>query len=234
MEMPMESSKPASIGKRFTGILLNPKQTFEEIAQHPNWGWALLIITLINLACTLLTIPKLKIFLMETMQQQAQQNPALNTPEMAHFAETSGLIGAIIGAMLVPAITCLIFALLLKIFNAFSGEKMPFRRFYAVSVYAYIPVLFTLLIQTVVIILSAHPDFAGAPSSLYAFFPSGATGFAANFAKQVEPFFLWSLYLLALGGSTLIRKPVRNTALYIFILWVIYALLIASKTAALA
>lgn len=228
------STQPASIWKRFTGIILNPRQTFEEIISHPNWGLALLIITIINTACTVLTLPKLKVFLMQTFEQQAQQNPALNTPQGLDMAVTSGVVAAIFGAVIMPAISCLIYALLLKIFNLFTGEKTLFRRFYAVSVYAYIPVLFTILIQTIVILCSAHPDLTAASSSLYTFFPAGASGFAANLAKQIEPFSIWSLVLAALGGSTLMRKPFRTTAAYLIIVWAIYVIVIASRVPAIS
>lgn len=226
-------SQPTPVLKRFAGILLNPRQTFEEIVKHPNWGLALFIITLINVVCTLITLPKLKVFMLETLQQEMQTNPALNTPEALHIVETTSLIGAVIGALFIPAITCLVLALLFKLFNAFSGDKQPLRRFFTISVYAYIPVLFTLLIQTIVVSFSAHPDFSAAPSSLYLFFPAGASGFAANLAKQVDIFFLWSLFLAAMGSSILIRKPLRSTTIYIFILWAAYALFIASRTPAL-
>lgn len=232
MENPSE--KPASIWQRFCGVLLNPRQTFEEIVSHPNWGLALLVITIINAAFTLVTLPKLKVFMLETIQQQAQQNPALNTPQGLDMAVTSAVVAAVAGAVLAPAVSCLIYALLLKIFNLFTGEKAPFRRFYAVTVYAYTPILFTLLIQTIVAVLSAHPNFMASPSSLYAFFPAGASGFAANLAKQIEPFMLWSLFLMAMGGSTLMRKPLRSTVCYIFVLWAIYALVMASRMPAIS
>lgn len=227
MENP--SPKPAAVWQRFWGVLLNPRQTFEEIISHPNWGLALFIITIINAALTLVTLPKLKVFMLETIQQQAQQNPALNTPQGLDMALTSAVVAAVAGAVLAPAVSCLIYALLLKLFNLFTGEKTPFRRFYAVTVYAYTPILFTLLIQTLVTTLSAHPNFMASPSSLYAFFPAGTSGFAANLAKQIEPFMLWSLFLIAMGGSTLMRKPVRSAACYMFALWAIYAIVMASR-----
>jgi hypothetical protein len=228
------SAKPLSVWRRFYGVLFNPVPSFAEIISKPNWGLALCVITIINAALTLVTLPKLKVFMLETIQQQAQQNPALNTPQGLDVAMTSGVIAAVAGAILAPAFGCLIYALLLKIFNMFTGEKAPFRRFYAVTVYAYVPLLFSLLIQTVVVLLSAHPDFTSSASSLYAFFPAGASGFAANLAKQVEPFFLWSLCLMALGSSALMRKPMRTTAIYIFILWVVYAVFMASRMPALS
>ncbi len=232
--MENSAARPASVWQRFCGVLWNPRQTLEEIISRPNWGWALLIITIINIGLTLPTLPKLKVFMLETIQRQAQQNPALSSAQMSDMAAVSGLVGAVMGAALVPALTCLLFALLLKLFNLFTAEKIPLRRFFAVGVYSYTPLLLALMIHTLVVLLSAHPDFTASPSSLYAFFPAGAGGFAANLAKQVDPFLLWSIFLNALGGSLLMRKPVRSTACYLFILWAVYAVIIASRMPALS
>ena len=48
--------------------------------------------------------------------------------------------------------------------------------------------------------------------------------FPAMLAARIDPFMLWSLYLAALGGAILIKSEVKKVGVYVFLVWLIYAL----------
>ncbi|MDD3897665.1 MAG: hypothetical protein PHE82_01750, partial [Syntrophomonadaceae bacterium] len=55
-------------------------------------------------------------------------------------------------------------------------------------------------------------------------FPPDTYTFPAMLAAQINPFMLWSLYLAALGGAFLMKSEVKKVGIYVFLVWLIYAL----------
>ncbi|WP_160328900.1 YIP1 family protein [Syntrophomonas wolfei] len=151
-------------------------------------------------------------------------NPALSSPEALDMAANAAIIGGIAGALLTPLLFALIVALLLKLFNALAGDKVPYRKLFSVSVYAYLPLLLSSLIGLALGLTTPAENFGSISISLYLLFPPDTYTFPALLAAQINPFILWSLYLAALGGAILMKSEVKKVGSYIFLLWLIYAL----------
>jgi len=173
----------------------------------------------------LASLPKLKEFTLYTLELQAQTMPELADAAAMDIAVSGLVIFALIAGLFSPAIMCLLYAGLLKLFNLFAGEPAPFRQFFAITVYSYFPIIFAAVIATIMILMSPATHLEEVSTSLYLLFPPppGSTGFAANFARQIDPFLLWSLVLMALGSSVISRAQFKSYAIFLGVLWLLFA-----------
>jgi len=225
MNMPLEPHKQMTVGKRISGVLFNnPRGAFADIGEQPRWLPPLLIAMTVSLLCALAIIPKLKEFTRYTLELQAQTMPELANEAAVAMAVNGTVVVAVIGSLLSPVIMCLVGAGLLKLFNLFAGEPTQFRKFFAVTVYSYFPILIGSVISTILIAISPATHLEEVSTSLYLLFPPGSKGFAASLARQVDPFYLWSLILMALGSSVISRSRLVSYAVYVLGLWLLLAL----------
>ncbi len=137
MELELNTTN-LSLGQKLYRIFTNPSSVFIDLERIHNWFAALLIISSISLATVLPLLSKMKEYSMIKLQQMPD-NSAFATPEMLNMAGTISVIGILVGSFLVPPLFALIMALLLKLFNAFAGDKVQYRKLFAVCVYAYLP-----------------------------------------------------------------------------------------------
>lgn len=210
-----------NLSSRIIGTFLSPRAVFEDVAGKPTWLPTLLFICIINLAFSLLTIPKVREFTEITLQAQLQA-----VPEAADFTAMvmqTISITTIAGAAFSPVIFCLVAAGLLKLCNMFTAEPTPYRKFYAVSVYACLPMLIASIIASILTLMTPAANLSEVSTGLYLLFPPGSTGFAAALARQVDPFYLWTIFLVAMGGAVISRGKTKSYAIFMFALWAIFA-----------
>lgn len=224
MNIPLEPQEQMSVGTRIIGVFNNPRTAFADIGDQPRWLPPLLIITAINLLSTVASIPKIKEFSLYTLEQQAQAAPDLAVGAAADMVVNAAIVGAVLVGLFSPVFICLLYAGLLKLFNLFAGEPTQFRKFFAVTVYSYFPLLIATVIATGLILVSPATHLEEVSTSLYLLFPPGSKGFAASLARQIDPFFLWSLVLMALGGSIISKTRFRSYVIYVLGIWVFFAL----------
>ena len=224
MNLSLEPQEQTIVGRRIMGVLFNgPQAAFADIGRQPRWLPPLVIVSIISFLCSLVSIPKLKEFTLYTLELQAQTMPELADAAAMDIAVSGLVIFALIGGLFSPAIMCLLYAGLLKLFNLFAGEPAPFRQFFAVTVYSYFPIIFGTVIATIMILMSPATHLEEVSTSLYLLFPPGSKGFAANIARQIDPFFLWSLVLMALGSSVISRARFKSYSIFLGVLWLLFA-----------
>jgi hypothetical protein len=137
-----------SLGQRLSRIFTSPSSVFMDLERNHSWP-ALLIISSISLVATLPLLSKMREFSIMQLQRMPD-NPALSSPEAINLVGTTAVIGTIVGALLTPLLFALIIALLLKLYNAFAGDKVQYRKLFSVCVYAYLPLLLSSLIALVI------------------------------------------------------------------------------------
>lgn len=222
--MELELNNPTlSLGQRLSRIFTSPGSVFTDLERNHSWLAALLIIAGVSLAATLPLLSKIKAYGIIQLQQMPD-NPALANPQALETAAQVTVIATIAGAILIPLFFALIMALLLKLCNAFTGDKVQYRKLFSVCVYAYLPMLLSTLIGLGLGLTTPLESFGNVSTSLYLMFPPDSHSFAAMLAAHVDPFLLWSLYLTALGGAILMKSEVKKVGLFVFAVWLIYAL----------
>jgi hypothetical protein len=219
--------KNLSLWQRLTGVIVNPRPAFLDIAEHPNFIGGAIVLCAVNLLVALLCLPKLKDFT-ALMMEKAGPMP----PEAAAFKGIAGTVTsvtAILGAVIGPLLFWLLTAVLLLLFGYLTSKRTSFRSLYAVSVFAYVPTTIAGLIQGVLIALRPAEDLKNITTSLAMFLPAESGSLAYRVLSLIDPFGLWSLALLALGGAVALKTSFSKTAAFIFILWVIYGAVIIAN-----
>ncbi len=228
MNINTETPASMSFSQRIIETFLSPRAVFEDVSCRPSWLSALVSICIINLGFSLLTISKIQEFMQITMQSQMQTAPG--SADYMAIAVKTATISAVAGAALSPVIFCLVAAGLLKLCNMFTGESTPYRQFFAVSVYAYLPMVIASVLGSILVFLTPAANLAEVSTSLYLLFPPGTTGFAAGLARQIDPFYLWTVLLISMGGAAISRGKVKTYAMFMFGLWAILAVASAFLT----
>jgi hypothetical protein len=223
--MPTGPFSQMSVGQRITGVLFNgPRDTFAVIGEQPRWIPPLIIVSLVSFLSTLATISKLKEYTAYTLELQAQAAPEIANAAATDMLLNAAVVAALVGSLVMPGIMCLLYAGLLKLFNLFAGEPAQFRQFFAVTVYSYFPILLGAVVAAIMIIISPATHLEEVSTSLYLLFPPGSKGFAATLARQVDPFYLWGLVLMALGSSVISRTRFTSYVGYVAGIWLLFAL----------
>jgi hypothetical protein len=205
--------------QRMWGMIVNPGETFREILARPFFLVAMLLFVAASVAVILLILPKMLAFVVLEVEK-------LGAAELAAYQEhqESWVIGVtIVGAVIAPLITWLICALALKFYNMFVGKQVLFRQFFAVAVFAHVPVLLGSLVYASLVRSAPAENFDRVTTSLAALMPE-AQGFIYLLLVHADPFVFWAIVLLGIGGALAMQVSVRSTTLYLLGLWALYAL----------
>lgn len=200
-----------------------PGKTFDDIIARPGAAAIVVLLLSINFILALPIIPKIK----EYTLWNIQNNPAVsNMPAQAiSMAPTMAVVGTLFNAILGPLIMWLIMAGLLKLYNVFSGEKAPFKTLFAVTVYAYLPLMLASIIHTALIMTSPAQNMEKISTSLALLLPGDQMDRLYLIMNQINPFFIWGLVLLAVGSSVVMKVPAVKTGTYVGVLWIIFVLI---------
>jgi len=221
--MVLQDGKHLNTVRRLLGVVFNPGETFRDIVVRPYSLAVALVAITVSLVAAVLILPKLKAF---TAWQLEQMPPGAMSPQELTAVQDYGAMAvtgaAIGGAIILPALIWLVCALLLKLFNMFAGNQTSFRQFFAVAVYAYVPVLLGGLVYAVIVLFSRAENFSYVTISLAALLPKMELGFTYTLLAQVNPFVLWTIVLLGMGGAQAMQVSIRSTVGYLLALWILY------------
>ncbi|MFZ5634381.1 MAG: YIP1 family protein [Bacillota bacterium] len=212
-----------SLWKKVYGVIWgSPARTLDHIAQKPDFVGAGGLILAANLALTAVLVPKIREFTAWTMQN-LPPGVKLSALQM-DIAVNAAVVSALAAAVIIPPVLWLVMAGLLKLFNAFTGEKAGFKPLFAVTVFAYLPVLLGSIVKTAIILATPARSMARVTISPALFMPAPdlVPGKAYILLSHMDPFVVWSLVLTALGGSLAMKIPFWRTFIYLAALWVLY------------
>lgn len=227
MENQTTGTVPMNMWQRMAGVLVTgPRAAFEDIAAKPYFAGMLIFNIAATLLLTLPMLPKIQEFTLLMMQKNLKQHSVPGDAAAAlNMAASGAVVATLAGALLGPVVMWLITAALLKLFNSFAGEKAAFKQLFAVSVYAYLPVLLAAMIQTGLIMVTPAANMIKVSTGLSLLLPPDATGPLAGIAGQIDPFSIWNVYLLSLGGAVAMNTRVKKVAIYMYSLWLVYVII---------
>ncbi|MCG8401036.1 MAG: YIP1 family protein [Firmicutes bacterium] len=212
-----------NLWQRISGVLWGgPGKTFADIAARPGVTAMVLLLLSVSFLLALAILPKIKEFTLWTIQNEP--NAVNMPPEAMSMATTLTVVVTLLGSVLAPLILWLIMAGLLKLYNAFAGEKAPFQTLFAVTVYAYLPVMLGSIIKTALIMTSPAQNFQKISTSLALLLPGDQMDRLYMVLMQVDPFFIWGVVLLAVGSSVVMKVAPVKTGAYVGALWLVYVL----------
>jgi len=157
----------------------------------------------------------------ENMPQQEMNAEQL--AKMKDFMSGGAVIGAGAAAVVMPFVIWLVVALLFKFLNLFIGNEAPLKKLYAVAVISSIPTVIGTALRNILVFFSPAENYATVTTSAALVLPKGTTGPLFAVLSGIDPFYIWNLALLAVGGALVLKTTVRKTGIMVFIIWVLVA-----------
>lgn len=223
-----QAGRPSlNVWQRLAGVLTSPRQTFADIVAHPRFAAGLAVLCAVNLLVAILVLPKLRAFMLWSIEQQATQ--MLPGAAMAQEMVVAGAtVGVLVASVTGPPLYALLMAVLLFFFGYLVKNRAPFRALFAVGVFAYAPATIAIVIAGALIASRPAEQFKSITTSLAMFLPAGAEGLLHRVLSLVDPLGLWSLALVALGGAVAYKTTFGKAAAYLFVLWALYVAAVAT------
>lgn len=216
-----------SMPRRVWGVIVEPVKTFKAIREDPRAVIPIIIVLVINLLLVIWLLPQIK----EIAEEAMKQTPKMTPEQMKAGLQWTG-ISAVIGAVALPPLIWLIQAALLALFNQFSLGTAKFKQLFVVAFFAGIPGFLGGVIKSILMAIMGAKQAMAISTSLALVLPRSTTsGFWYMLLSRFDVFGIWSLILLVLGGAIAMQKDGKKLALYIFGLWLVYAVLISLLTA---
>jgi hypothetical protein len=221
---------PLSEISRITGVFLDPKKAFADIAARPRW-WAPLVLLIIMVSAFMFTYSKhvgWETYMRKTMETSTRtQGLTAEQKEQAitrgaSIAAVTGTIGAVIS---MPIVYLLVAAVLLVVVKM-MGQAITFKQMFAITCYSFLTGVVSSALAIVVMFLKNPEDFDlqnPLVFNLGAFLdPQSAPKFLHSLATSVDLFSFWTIALLATGIAAAGRKLAWSKALTgVLVPWVI-------------
>ena len=221
---------------RITGVFLDPKKAFADIAARPSWilPVALLIVIALTFVYTYSTRVGWERYIRQTMENNPRvQNLPADQRETqiqagAKFAPILGYAGAVVGTVLIILIVGGVMVLMCKM----VGASVTFKQMFAISAWARLPG-FLGGILAIVVMYTKDPEAFDLKNPLPFFNlgvvleppPPGSGKFLYTFATSIDIFTIWSILLLAVGISVAARKvPFSKAVMLVGIPWIVWVL----------
>jgi len=243
---PTQAEEPARIGEagRFTGVLLSPGETFEDINRKPSWIVPLLISIAVSTVFWWFILWYFDAgwhqFMRKTLADRAAQSgqPPPTDEAVAKALSFTKIIYysiAVVGPIIIGLLVAGVFALGMMVMQA----QTTFKKIFSVVLWSGAVTGLVSIIVTIASVLfvrgsEAAKDFnpqdlgnlsATNPGALL---PSSTSAVVKALASSIDVFTIWYLILLSIGLAAIAgTKKIKtgNTAKLVFGLWVIVVLI---------
>lgn len=199
-------------------VITSPGEAFTAAAAAPRLLGSIVLILAVNLAVTLVILPKTREFARITLENM----PGL-TAEQIEMSLSAVGITAVAAALAIPLLIWLLEAAYLKLFDQFAVSGTSFKALFTVAVLAWVPALLGNLVKTVLMLMVEAKDVELIQTSLAVILPpEQAAGVLYAVLSKIDPFIIWNLVLLAIGTAVVTKIETRRTALWVIGLYLIY------------
>jgi Yip1-like protein len=224
-------SAPAGLPARVIGILTSPRQTYEGVVARPRWFGMMAVVLLTSVVL-------LFIFLSTPVGQQAMLDQQVKQAELrgvemsdAMYRRTEAMLPMfrfiIPGSILVvgPIMTFLIAGILYGVFNVAMGGDAIYKQVLAVVTHAG---AVQIVQQLFTIPFNYFRESMSSPTTLAVFAPMlDERGFVARVLGMIDLFFLWWIFVLAVGLAVLYKKRTQPIAISLIATYLVIILAIA-------
>ena len=229
-----DNAPPMSEVGRITGVYLDPKTAFADIAARPRWYVPLILLIVAAIAFTYCYTTHIgwRHYIAQTMENNPRTRdlPAEARETQinagAKIAPIFGYVGSLIG---IPVVALAIAGVLL-LMSKMMGASLQFKQMFAITAYAMLPGLISSILAIIVMFLK-NPDDFNLQNPLFfnigaALEPPPNTGkFLYSLASSIDLFTFWTILLLATGISVAARKvPFSKALVAVVVPWVIWVL----------
>ncbi|MGA2739412.1 MAG: Yip1 family protein [Bryobacteraceae bacterium] len=228
------AAPPLGEAGRLTGVLIDPKKAFADIAARPSWILPVMLMIVVGLVFTYIFTTRIgwdRYFhqvaetnsRMQQMDAQAREN-AIQMQDK--FAPIFGYAAAVVG----PPLTALIVGGIIVLMCKIGGAALKFKQTFAMSAWAMLPRVIAGILAVVVMFIKNPEDFNLQNPLAFNFGafmepPPNSGKFIYSLATSVDLFTIWTILLLAAGISAAARKAPFSKALILVVApWIIWVL----------
>lgn len=234
---PGEQEPEAKIGAmgRVTGVLFNPKATFEDIARKPNWFVPLAILTVFSLVVCYFLVQKVdweafqrkqiesSSFTSNLTQDQKDQAVARNVKMTTPLTYGIGLLGPIISILIITLVYW-------GAFNIFKGAGLKFGTAFAIVNYAFVPAVIGAVLTIVVLMLKRAGEVDPqriAVTSMGNFLAGDAPKWLVALGSSIDLIWFWTLALLAIGFAAANPRKITTSSAFTVVIgmWLVWVLI---------
>jgi len=239
-ELDGDEDEELSVVEKIIGVFISPKKTFSYLADHPDFWWPLIIISLIMIGTSVMIMPKMMPIIQAQAIEQITNNA--NIPE-ADREQTIAMIQkfipiqAYVGVGLIPvgvAIAWLVETLLIFLIGLIQGFESDFKKLIGVIPWlSFISMISEVLKNIIIFTMSEMPDdLVKNPAIAKPF--SAAILLANNpdtpvwlktFLTAIDPFAIWSVIVMVFALEAA-NKCTRSQAIVTVVIVTIVGLLI--------
>jgi hypothetical protein len=226
---PPSAAPQLGLFARIIGILFSPRETFAAVVARPRWLGAMAVAVLIMGAAqfALLSTDVGKQLALDQQVSTAEAFGVTISDETyarmeqgMENARYTGPITLIIGLPLVAAISA---GILHVMFGLVGGGNGTYRQVYAISAHTAIVNSLQLVFTTVVTLAAGR----SAGANLAVFTPTlEETTFVYRFLSAIDLFYVWSIFLTAVGLAVLYKRRTGPIAMVLFGIYLVIALII--------
>jgi hypothetical protein len=221
---------------RITGVFIDPKKAFADIAARPRWIVPVVLLILAAMAFTYTYTSRVgwERYIRQTMENNpSMQNLPADQREAriqtgAKFAPIVGYVGSL---LFVPIGALVIGGALLLVCKMMGAGALNFKQMFAISAYSMLPGLISSILAIIVMFIKNPEEFNlqnPLAFNLGAFMepPPNSGKFLYSLATSIDLFSFWTILLLAVGISVAARKfPFSKAVVAVVLPWALYVLI---------
>lgn len=229
----LESDKPP-LGEfgRLTGVFFEPSATFDDIAARPRF--LVPVALMMVLAVTFIYLFTQRVGWEHTIRTAIEASPqAQNLPEekrgeiiaqQSRFAPIFGYAAAALGTPIYLLISA---GVLLAAFNLVAGAQLTFKKMFAVTAYACLPLALSSILTIVVLYLKTPEDFNLMNPTAFNIgaFLDPTPRWLQSLGASIDLFSIWIMALLGIGAARASGKMTFGKALTLVVVcwafWVV-------------
>jgi hypothetical protein len=230
------TAAPLSLFQRYVGIIVSPKSTFASVVSYPRWLGMTLLVTYIAVGAQFvftstetgkLASLEQQIDMMErfgqkvTPEAEAQMRASIDKP-------LTRAIPLVVGPILGIVFTALIAGILFGVF-AVTGGTASFKQVMAVAAHAGVISSLSALFSLPFWFMKG--SMSGV-TNLGALWVGDERAFVARFLGTIDLFWLWYVFVLAVGLAVLYRRRTQPIVIALLGVYMVIAGVIATAMAA--
>jgi len=235
--MPVPAAEPAPIGEigRMTGVLVNPKPTYDDIVARPSWLAPLALLAILSIV--VIAVFGQRVGWRSLVERRLAQNPqadqmkAEDRERALNFWSKYGtyIIGAS-GVFFLVLGTVITAGVLLGVFNLIAGTRLNYKTALAIVSFSWMPFAIHGLLSLILLFVKS-PDTIDiehlVTSNPGAILSSDSAKWLMALLTSLDIFAFWMLVLQAIGFAAASPKKVSfaKGLSIVVIVWAIWVLI---------
>ncbi len=232
--------QPARISAfgRLTGVLFNPKATFEDIAAKPSFLLPLVVIVVLSVV--IVAVFGQRVGWRGTIEKQLASNPRtadLPADQREQAIERGEKFAPVVSYVIVflaaPVAALISAAVLLAAFNLVAGARVNFLQSFGIVTHSYVPGIIGGAIGLIMLFVKS-PDTINinnlVAANLAAFLAGDSPKWLISLGTSIDLFQFWTIVLMGIGFSAVNPKKV-SIGKGIAIVAITWALYVGAKVA---